>query len=172
MAGDRQASKTMATGNKRASKAMTETENINYQEVDGAKRTRAHRSADAGAKTAERRLDAEREAASLRKQLQELRRQSTLMSAELHQLREAQGELDFQLLKARSELQQTRSELAASRERRKEMARVIARRDAELQVRYGELAALELHILRSSPTLLLSDSLRRLARAVRRRLTD
>jgi hypothetical protein len=72
----------------------------------------------------------------LRKSLQETRREATLLKAELHQLKEERETL--------------LSELSASRTRRKEAARVIARRDAEIEARYRELAALELHMVRYS----------------------
>ncbi len=100
--------------------------------------------------------------------LQEQRRLTTLMKAELHQLRETNETLELHVLKARSELHQARSELAASRDRRKEMARVIARRDAELRARYTELGMLELRLLRSSPRWLAKELLRRARRLLGR----
>ena len=122
----------------------------------------------ASAKAAIARPGAEGGTAKLKRLVQELRRQTTLMNAELHEQREANEELEFQLLKVRSQLQQTRSELVASRERRKEMGRIIAKRDAELQARYSELAALERHILRTSPSWMAGELMRRARRLLRR----
>jgi hypothetical protein len=79
---------------------------------------------------------AENEIDELKKELQEQRRQTTLLNGELHQLKESSEGLE--------------AELAASRVRRKEAARVIARRDADLQARFEELAALQRYILHSS----------------------
>jgi hypothetical protein len=89
------------------------------------------------------RANAGRELAALEELLQEQRRRNTLMDAELHVLKEARETLEFELAEARSEL-------AASQARRKEAARIIARRDAEIQARFQELAVLERKIIRSS----------------------
>lgn len=86
---------------------------------------------------------AEEEIGKLKDLLQQQRRQRTLMDADLFDLKRVKETLEGQLA-------EVQSELAASRARRKEMARVIARRDAELQARYEELAALERHMLQSS----------------------
>jgi hypothetical protein len=82
--------------------------------------------------------EAEQEVARLKGTVQDQGRRNTLMAAELHQLMEAREALE--------------AELIASRARRKEAARLIARRDAEIQTRYEELAALQRRILRSSPS--------------------
>lgn len=144
---------------------MRQAEDVSSQAVRGARRTDANALIDPDPATVPSRsgnqgIADDDELATLKKQLRELRRQSTLMNAELYHLREAKEELDFQLLKARSDLR-------VSRERRKEMARIIAKRDAELQVRYKELAALELYILRRSPSWLITEPFRRLRRALR-----
>lgn len=100
------------------------------------------------------RAEADENIGAVKKLLQEQRRRNTLMEAELHQLRET----------LQDELAQTRSELAASQARRKEASRLIARRDAEIQARYDELAILERMIVESS----LSGRLRSLVRRVKR----
>jgi len=84
----------------------------------------------------------EEHVANLKQSLQDERRRNTLMAAELHQQTEGREALEVQL-------RDVQAELAASRARRKEMAQVISRRDAAIQARYQELAALELHILHS-----------------------
>ena len=98
--------------------------------------------------------DAEQEIASLKASRQEERRQKTLLNADLQQAVEAR-----EITEAR--LQQTKDELSASQTRRKEASRVIARRDAEVQKRFEELAALERQILRSKPLWRIQDLLRR-----------
>lgn len=67
--------------------------------------------------------------------LQDQRRQATLTDAEIYQLKEEREALG--------------AELDASRARRKEMARVIAARDAVIQSRYEELAILERQMLQA-----------------------
>lgn len=113
-------------------------------------------------------LDAEREIAALKDALQQQRRQATLMDAELHQLRNARDDAENQLFDARAEI-------AASRSRRKEMARVIGNREEkvaslnrELEARYKELAMLERHVLRFSPIWWIRVAIRRLGRVRRR----
>jgi DNA-binding SARP family transcriptional activator len=93
--------------------------------------------------------------ANLKASLQEERRRATLMNGDLHQLKEAREALEFQLAKAEAEI-------AENRARRKEAARVIARRDAEIQARFQELAILERQILESSLSWKLQHALRRL----------
>jgi hypothetical protein len=87
--------------------------------------------------------ESEERVENLKHSLQDERRRNTLMAADLHQLAEGREALEVQL-------RDVQAELAASRSRRKEMAQVISRRDAALQARYQELAALELHVLHSS----------------------
>jgi hypothetical protein len=89
---------------------------------------------------------------ALKAALQDQRRTNTLMNGELHQLRETRQDIETQLRDAHEEI-------AASRARRKEMARVINNREAkiaslteEMQTRYQELALLERYVLRFSPT--------------------
>jgi hypothetical protein len=77
------------------------------------------------------------------------------MDAELYQLKEALEALEFQLA-------QSRSELAEHRARRKEASRVIARRDAEIEARFQELALLQRQILQSSLSWRIKDALKRL----------
>ena len=84
---------------------------------------------------------AEQQIADLTAALQEQRRRSTLMDAELFQLREAREDLEQRLAAARAEAE-------TSQARRKEMARVIATRDARIQACYQEMATLERYILR------------------------
>jgi hypothetical protein len=81
--------------------------------------------------------------ASLTSQLVEQRRQTTLLQAELYERNEA-----YELMQV--QLEQAKSESLASRNRRKEMARIIGLRDArikelteELQARYAELGILQ-----------------------------
>jgi hypothetical protein len=105
--------------------------------------------------TADReRAEAELQMNRLKMTLQEQRRRNTLMEAEFHQQREA----------LQDELSQVRSDLEASQARRKEASRVIARRDAEIEARYKELAILQREILQSS----LSGRLRKLLSMVNR----
>lgn len=116
---------------------------------------------------------AEREAAAagaaaqigeLKQALQQQRRRTTLLEAELQQAHEA-------VEAVRAELAEVRTESAASRSRRKEMARVIGDRNAkiaalneELRARYEELAVLERRILRTSPSWLIKTAYRRAKR--------
>lgn len=83
----------------------------------------------------------------LRDQLVEQRRMATLLRAELHERNEA-----FELMQI--QLERALSESKASRNRRKEMARIIGLRDtrikeltAELEARYVELATLQRYIV-------------------------
>ena len=82
---------------------------------------------------------------ALKTTLQEERRAATLMNAELHQLKVSRQDLE-------AELREAQAESAASRARRKEMARVIDNRNAELRTRYQELAALQKRMLWLSPS--------------------
>lgn len=88
--------------------------------------------------------EASAELDGVKRNLQEQRRITTLQSAELHQMAEGREDLEAQLRDARDEI-------AASRARRKEMARVIGNRDAQLQARYEELATLQRKMLRLNP---------------------
>ena len=101
------------------------------------------------------------DAAALKAMLQEQRRKTTLLNADLHKQIEARETLEAQLIEAQAELE-------ASRARRKEMARVIANRDAKIDRLYGELGALQRHVLRSSPLWQVKAAFRRLGRSVRR----
>jgi hypothetical protein len=90
-------------------------------------------------------VETEKLIGDLKASLQQERREKTLMDAELHELRQSKENLE--------------EEFAASRARRKEMARVIKSREAkagalnaELQERYRELGMLERKILRWSPS--------------------
>ena len=153
---------------------MTDTENVKSQQVKptvtaASKRGRRGPREICPADGAASAGGAARGNSTLQEQLQEQRRQTTLMNAELYQLRQAREDLEFQLLRARSELLRARSELTASRNRRKEMARVITRRDSEIQLRYRELAALERHILRFSPSWVLKNVLNSIRRSLRPR---
>jgi len=58
--------------------------------------------------------------------------------------------MDAELFEAKERLEEARAEVAATRARRKEMARVIERRNAQIQTLYQEIATLERHILRWS----------------------
>jgi hypothetical protein len=101
------------------------------------------------------------DATGLKTMLQEQRRKTTLLSADLHKQIEARETLEAQLIEAQAELE-------ASRARRKEMARVIANRDAKIDRLYGELGALQRHLVRSSPLWQVKAAFRRLGRSVRR----
>lgn len=101
------------------------------------------------------------DAIGLKAMLQEQRRKTTLLNADLHKQIEARETLEAQLIEAQAELE-------ASRARRKEMARVIANRDAKIDRLYGELGALQRHVLRSSPLWQVKAAFRRLGRSVRR----
>lgn len=105
---------------------------------------------------------------TLRAMLQEQRRKATLLNADLQQQIEAREAIESQLLDAQAEI-------AASRARRKEMARVITNRETkiarlneQLNARYAELAALERHIMRSNPLSRVAGLFRRIGRATRR----
>jgi hypothetical protein len=97
---------------------------------------------------------AEQEIEFLKSSRQDERRQKTLLSAELQQVTDAREAIE-------ARLHSVQAELAASQERRKEAARVIARRDGEIQKRFEELAALERHILSTSLSWKLRTMLRR-----------
>lgn len=101
------------------------------------------------------------DAVGLKAMLQEQRRKTTLLNADLHKQIEARETLEAQLIEAQAELE-------ASRARRKEMARVIANRDAKIDRLYGELGALQRHVLRASPLWQVKAAFRRLGRSVRR----
>ena len=103
----------------------------------------------------------DRDISTLKSMLQEQRRKATLLNADLHAQIEARETLEAQLIEAQAELE-------ASRARRKEMARVITNRDAKIQRLYEELAALQLHIVRSSPSGQMKATFRRVGRALRR----
>lgn len=99
--------------------------------------------------------------AGLKAMLQDQRRKTTLLNADLHKQIEARETLEAQLIEAQAELE-------ASRARRKEMARVIANRDAKIDRLYGELGALQRHLVRSSPLWQVKAAFRWLGRSVRR----
>jgi len=107
------------------------------------------------------------EIGQLKSLLQEQRRRATLMDAELYQLKDAREALEFELAETRQSLErqlsEARAETAESRARRKEAARVIARRDAEIQARFQELAILERHILESSLSWRIRNAVQRLS---------
>jgi chromosome segregation ATPase len=93
---------------------------------------------------------AEEEIHALKLSLQDQRRRTTLLNADLQMQIEAREAIQAQLMEAHTEL-------AASRDRRKEMARVINNREAkiadlnvQLQARYEELAAMQRRVVRSS----------------------
>lgn len=81
---------------------------------------------------------------ALKAALQEQRRTTTLLNAQVQDFKERCDDLE-------SELNEARAEVAATRARRKEMARVIANRDAQLNARYQELARLQKEIMRFAP---------------------
>ena len=103
----------------------------------------------------------DRDTSTLKGMLQEQRRKATLLNADLHAQIEARETLEAQLIEAQAELE-------ASRARRKEMARVITNRDAKIERLYQELAALQLHMVRSSPSGQMKAAFRRVGRALRR----
>jgi hypothetical protein len=103
---------------------------------------------------------AEAELALAKSALQEARRAATLLNAELEELKERRDDLEV-------ELKEARSEVAATRARRKEMARVIANRDAQLKTRYEELAQLQKQMVRTDPVRLMKRSLGQLKRRLR-----
>jgi len=117
---------------------------VQAERHNSAKQKQLSLEADVEALTAANALSAE-EIEKLRAALQEQRRQTTLLNAELYELKAANSDLEVQL-------KDLRTELVASRERRKEMARVIGRRDAELAERYHDLAALQRRLVRLSPS--------------------
>lgn len=102
----------------------------------------------------------EEELKSAKAALQEQRRTTTLLNAEMQELKDSGDDLE-------SELRDARAEVAATRARRKEMARVIANRDAQLKVRYQELAQLQQQIMRSDPLWWMNRSFARLKRRLR-----
>lgn len=81
----------------------------------------------------------EEEIAALRRALQEQRRATTLLRAEAQKQVEAREAMEAQLIEANAEL-------AASWDRRKEMARVIGDRDAKLAKLNREVAQLSARI--------------------------
>jgi chromosome segregation ATPase len=92
---------------------------------------------------------ADDEIQGLKRLLQDQRRRTILLNVDLQRQIEAREAIQDQLMEAQAEL-------AASRDRRKEMARVITNREAkiatlndELQGRYEELAAMQRAIVRS-----------------------
>jgi hypothetical protein len=86
----------------------------------------------------------DQQSAALKVSLQEQRRTTTLLNAQVQDLKERCDDLQ-------SELDDARAEVAATRARRKEMARVIANRDRQLSARYDELARLQQLALRFDP---------------------
>ena len=98
---------------------------------------------------------------ALKRSLQDQRRRSILLNADLQRQIEAREAIQAQLMEAHSEL-------TASRDRRKEMARVITRLNAQLDDRFEELAAMQRHLMRWSPAWWLRNLFRRL-RALRGR---
>jgi hypothetical protein len=103
----------------------------------------------------------------LQAQLQEARRNITLLTADVEREIEAREAVEFQMLEAQAEV-------ASSRARRKEMARVISNREAkidqlnqELEARYQELAKLQRHLMRLNPIWLTKVAFRRVARVGR-----
>jgi hypothetical protein len=103
----------------------------------------------------------------LQAQLQEARRNITLLSADVEREIEAREAAEFQMLEAQAEL-------ASSQARRKEMARVISNREGkieqlsrELEARYQELAKLQRHLMRLNPIWLTKIAFRRVARVGR-----
>jgi chromosome segregation ATPase len=108
------------------------------------------------------------EVLALKRSLQDQRRRLTLLSADMQRQVEAREAVQAQLMEANIEL-------AASRDRRKEMARVITNREAkvaelnaQLEARYAELAAMQRHFTRWSITWWIRILFRRLRRAVRK----
>lgn len=101
------------------------------------------------------------DAATLKAMLQEQRRKATLLNAELEKQVEATEALEVQLIEAQAEIQ-------ASRARRKEMARVIANREAKIARVYEELAALQRHVVRSQPSAQIRAAAKRIRNVVGR----
>lgn len=119
-------------------------------------------SSDAGSSSPNEEIQA------LKRLLQDQRRRTTLLNADLQRQIEAREAVQAQLIEAHAEL-------AASRDRRKEMARVITDREAkvaalndEIRSRYEELAALERHILHSTWSWKTRELFRRTKRLMRR----
>jgi hypothetical protein len=111
-------------------------------------------------------LEAETQASveQLKLEIQQQRRLCTFLRAEVQQAEE-------RVEAAAAEVAESRSEAAASRSRRKEMARVIADREAklqatkdELQTRYAELATLQRELVRSSPSWIVRSGFRKMRR--------
>lgn len=105
---------------------------------------------------------------SVKAALLEQRRNATLLDAQMEQQIEAREAVEAQLLDAQAEI-------AASRSRRKEMARVIGNREAkiarlneELAARYDELAKLQRLMVRSNPLWAAKAAVRKINRSVRR----
>ena len=108
---------------------------------------------------------------ALKRALQDQRRRTTLLNAEMQREIEAREAIQAQLMEAHAEL-------AASRDRRKEMARVITNREQkiatlneQLQVRYEELAAMQRHLIRSTLSGQIKRAWRGLRKIARRRPT-
>jgi septal ring factor EnvC (AmiA/AmiB activator) len=112
-------------------------------------------SSDVGPSSADNEIEA------LKLSLEDQRRRSILLNADLQRQIEAREAIQAQLMEAHSEL-------AASRDRRKEMARVITRLNAQLEDRFEELAVMQRHLMRWSPAWWLRNLFRRL-RALRDR---
>ena len=104
---------------------------------------------------------ADNEIEALKLSLEDQRRRSILLNADLQRQIEAREAIQAQLMEAHSEL-------AASRHRPKEMARVITRLNAQLEDRFEELAVMQRHLMRWSPAWWLRNLFRRL-RALRDR---
>jgi uncharacterized coiled-coil DUF342 family protein len=107
----------------------------------------------------------EEEIQSLKRLLQEQRRRATVLNADIQREIEAREAVQGQLIEAHAEI-------AASRDRRKEMARVItnregkiARLNGELQARYEELAAMQRLVVQSS----VKGRIKRLVGRIRRK---
>ena len=105
--------------------------------------------------------EAQGHVADLKGMLQAQRRKTTLLNADLHKQIEARETVEAQLIEAQAELE-------ASRARRKEMARVITNWHAKIERLYCELAALQRHMVRSSPVWQVKAAFRRLGRSIRR----
>jgi hypothetical protein len=101
------------------------------------------------------------DAATLKVMLQDQRRKTTLLNAELEKQVEATELLESRLIEAQAEIE-------ASRARRKEMARVIANREAKIARVYEELAAMERHVIQSEPLAQIKTAAKRMGRTVGR----
>lgn len=99
----------------------------------------------------------EEESKAIKATLQDQRRTTTLLTAQVEELKDRGDDLE-------AELRDARDEVAATRSRRKEMARVIASRDAQIKARYEELAQLQQQIVRSDPVWRIKKSFARLKR--------